>query len=101
MKMRTRLAALLVAVGLFPGSIDNAPAQVLYGSVVVEARDQSGGAVPGAEVTITQRETGWTRSGVTNDVGIATFSTVPPGTFAVKVNIQGFKESLTNGVAVT
>ena len=28
--------------------------QVLYGSIIVDVRDQSGGAVPGAEVTITQ-----------------------------------------------
>jgi hypothetical protein len=28
-------------------------------------------------------------------------TTVPPGTFSVKVNLQGFKESQTSGVAVT
>ena len=35
-------------------------AQVLSGSLVVDVRDQSGAAVPGADVTITQTETNWT-----------------------------------------
>lgn len=76
-------------------------AQVLLGSIVVDVRDQSGGAVPGADVTLTQTETGLTRSGVTNSVGIATFPSVPPGTYTVRVNISGFRESLTTGVAVS
>ncbi len=76
-------------------------AQVLYGSLIVEARDSSGGALPGASVTITQRQTGWTQTTVTNGVGAATFTNVPPGTFEVRTNLQGFKESVTNNVSVT
>jgi Carboxypeptidase regulatory-like domain/TonB dependent receptor-like, beta-barrel len=97
MKTRFGLALLLVLTISLPALY----AQVLYGSLVVEARDESGAALPGAAVTITHTQTGWTRDGVTNGVGIATFATVPPGPFSVKVNLQGFKESLTNGVAVT
>ncbi len=93
----TCLAMLLVLACSMPG----ARAQVLYGSLVVEAHDDSGGVLPGATVTITQTETGWTRSAQTAAAGTATFSTVPPGTFSVKVNLQGFKESLTTAVAVT
>ena len=33
-------------------------AQVLYGSIIVDVRDQTGGAVPGAEATITQHRNG-------------------------------------------
>ena len=88
-------------VALLALSATPARGQVLYGSLLVEARDSGGGALPGAAVTITQDATGWTRTGVTNSVGTATFANVPPGTFTVRVNLQGFKESLTNGVAVT
>ena len=76
-------------------------AQVLYGSLVVDVRDQSGGAVVGAEVTITQAETNWTRSGTTNELGTASFATVPLGTFSVKVVLSGFNESVTTDVRVT
>jgi hypothetical protein len=77
-----------------------AQAQVLYGSVVVDVRDDSGAAVPGADVTLLQQETNWTRSGVSGDTGLATFATVPPGTYKITVALTGFKESVTTGVAV-
>jgi hypothetical protein len=76
-------------------------AQVLSGSLVVDVRDQSGAAVPGAEVTITQTGTNWTRSGTSNETGTATFATVPLGTYSVKVTLSGFNESVTNDVSVT
>src|SRR5687768_1808017 len=78
-----------------------AHAQVRYGSIVVEARDPSGSAVPGADVTITESGTNLSRSGVTNSAGIVTFPTIPPGTYSVRVNLTGFKEFVTTDVAVT
>ncbi len=86
--------SLLLTTGL-------AHAQVLSGSVVVEVRDESGGAIVGAEVTIVQTETNWTRSSTTAENGTASFATVPLGTFQVKVVLSGFNESLTNDVRVT
>ncbi len=41
-------------------------AQVRYGSIVVEVTDQTGGAIPGADATITQTQTGLTRNALTN-----------------------------------
>src|SRR5690349_1892122 len=99
--MQKFVLASLVVLMAYATLAPPARAQVLYGSVVVEARDESGGALPGADVTITQTETGWTRSSATNSAGTATFTTVPPGTFSVKVNLQGFKESMTTGVSVS
>jgi outer membrane receptor protein involved in Fe transport len=84
-------AALLPALG---------HAQVRYGSIVVDARDSSGGAVPGAEVTITEVGTNLTRTAVTNSVGLVTFATVPPGTYSVRVSISGFREYVKTGVVV-
>ena len=78
-----------------------AHAQVRYGSIVVEARDPSGSAVPGADVTITETGTNRSRSGVTNSAGVVTFATIPPGTYSVRVNLTGFKEFVTTDVAVT
>src|SRR5688572_6029460 len=78
-----------------------ANAQVRYGSIVVEVTDQSGGAVPGADVTVTQTGTGLTRNGVSNAVGLATLTTLPPGSYQVKISLSGFKEFVTSGVNVS
>ena len=86
-----------MALAIVPAA---AQAQVLYGSVIVDVRDDSGAAVPGADVTLVQQETNWTRSGVSADNGAATFATVPPGTYKITVTLTGFKESVTNGVNV-
>src|SRR5262245_7981630 len=99
---RIRLFALVLLAALLAfGLPARAAAQVLYGSLVVEVRDQTGSAVPGAEVTITQAETNWTRTGTSNETGTATFSNVPLGTFSVRTALSGFKESVTTDVRVT
>ena len=76
-------------------------AQVRYGSIVVEARDSSGSAVPGADVTITETGTNLIRNAVTNSIGLATFATIPPGRYSVRVNLSGFKEYVTTDVVVS
>lgn len=86
--------SLLLAAGL-------AYAQVLSGTIVVDVRDESGGAIVGAEVVLLQTETSWTRSGTTTDAGTASFASVPLGTFEVKVVLSGFNESVTKDVRVT
>ncbi len=90
-------SSMALAFAIAPAS---ASAQVLYGTVVVDVRDDTGAAVPGADVTLTQSETNWTRQGVSGNAGLATFATVPPGTFTIKVTLSGFKEYVTTGVLV-
>src|SRR5215831_11239244 len=99
--MARPVALFVVAAVLLSLTARYAAAQVLYSSLVVEARDSGGGAVPGASVTITQQETGWTRSDVTGSAGTVTFANVPPGTFTVRVTLQKFKESVTKDVRVS
>jgi hypothetical protein len=98
----TRALAIRLMAGVLAfGLAAPANTQVLNGSLVVEVRDQTGSAVPGAEVTITQTETNWTRNGTTNETGTVNFSTVPLGTFSVRAALPGFKESVTTDVRVT
>ena len=90
-------AVLSVAILSVPHA---AVAQVRYGSIIVEVRDGTGSAVPGADVTITQQGTNLTRTSVTTSSGQVTFATIPPGTYTVRVNLSGFKEFLTTDLVV-
>lgn len=89
---------LLALVGLAPAA---AHAQVLYGSVVGNVEDSSGGALPGATVTLTNKGTGLVQTTVTGATGTYTFTNVQAGTYDVKVSLQGFKESVRADVPVT
>jgi len=94
--MKTTCLAILFVLAC---SIPGARAQVLYGSLVVEAHDESG-VLPGATVTITQTETGWTAARKPRPAAPSPSAPCRPAR-SVKINLQGFKESLTTAVAVT
>src|SRR6516162_7493009 len=70
-------------------AIQPARAQVLFGSVVGSVTDLSGAGVPGAVVKITEMRTNESRSGVTNETGTYTISTVPAGTYQVEIAKSG------------
>jgi hypothetical protein len=78
-----------------------AAAQVLYGSIVGQVADTSGAPAPGATVTITNRDTGLTRTAVTTESGAYSFTNVLAGQYDVKISLQGFKEFVKTGVPVS
>jgi hypothetical protein len=84
-------------------SLSSAPAfaQVLYGSVVGVVKDAQGSTVPGATVTVVNKETNLTRDTVTNAEGAYTLVNVLPGVYDVKVSLQGFREGVRSAVPVT
>jgi outer membrane receptor protein involved in Fe transport len=53
-------------------------------------RDDQGGVLPGATVTVTNENTGLTRSVVTGERGSYRVSELPPGRYTVKVELPGF-----------
>lgn len=89
---------LLVLAGLVPAA---AHAQVLYGSVVGNVEDSSGGALPGATVTLVNKGTGLVQTAVTSSTGTFTFTNVQAGIYDVKVSLEGFKEAVRADVPVT
>ncbi|HXK60492.1 MAG TPA: carboxypeptidase regulatory-like domain-containing protein, partial [Acidobacteriota bacterium] len=97
---RCVVLALVVAV-VFAVSSGAVMAQVLYGSITGNVTDQTGAAVPGAEVTITHNETGRVRSTITNEAGRYDFSTVQTGIWTLKVAMPGFNDFEDRGVKVT
>ncbi|PYT80687.1 MAG: hypothetical protein DMG40_12060 [Acidobacteria bacterium] len=74
--------------------------QVLYGTLVGNVKDPSGGAVAGAKVIVTQEQTHLTRSVTTNQSGGYTIPTLSPGTYDVAISAQGFKTFAQIGVPV-
>ena len=68
-----------------------AHAQVLYGSVIGDVTDSSGGAVPNAKVTLTSSQTGLSREAVTDGAGRYSFVNVLPGKYTLKVAASGFR----------
>jgi len=63
-----------------------------------QVTDASGGVIPGATVTITNRDTGSQRSLKTDDEGRFNFPQLRPGTYSVKVEAAGFDSLQTDNV---
>jgi hypothetical protein len=76
-------------------------AQILYGSVVGTVKDAQGASVPGATVTIVNKETNLTRDAVTNSEGGFAIANVLPGPYDVKISLTGFREGVRTNVPVT
>jgi hypothetical protein len=92
------IAGLALAIGL---SAVPATAQILYGTVVGVVRDSSGAFIPGATVTIVNRENNLTRDTTTNAEGAYSIITVLPGPYDVKVTLAGFRDVARNNVDVS
>ena len=82
-------ARLLVAavLALAPAAV---VAQVADAVIEVVVSDQSEQFVPGATVTITRPETGYTQTLVSDATGLARLPAVPPGNYTVRVELSGF-----------
>ncbi|MBM3740594.1 MAG: hypothetical protein FJW39_33010, partial [Acidobacteria bacterium] len=92
MLIRTLLLLSLAAVP--------ACAQLLYGSLLGNVMDKSGAAVAGAEVTVTNEQTGAARTGSAAD-GHWQFPTLAPGSYTVAIRASGFREHRQTGIVVT
>ncbi|MPZ21700.1 MAG: TonB-dependent receptor plug domain-containing protein [Luteitalea sp.] len=62
--------------------------------------DASGGAIPGATVTLTNESTGVSFTTVTSGTGVYVFEAVGVGTYTVKVELDGFKTFVAPGSVV-
>jgi len=74
-----------------------AAAQTTTGRISGTVTDPQGGVLPGATVTVTQDRTGFTRSSTTDQHGAYVFVSLPVGTYAVAVEMQGFQKSVKTG----
>src|SRR5919197_2361544 len=90
------VVALLVTVAIVPAS-----AQFDSGQISGFVHDAQQGALPGATVTVTNESTGTKRSTVTNASGFYVLPDMPVGSYAVTVELSGFKKFVRTGVRLT
>src|SRR5436189_41167 len=96
--MRNRVALILGAL-LAVGISAAAFGQGFQGGVRGSVKD-SGGVVPGVEVTLTNEATNIKRTTVSNERGEYSFAALEPGTYALKATLQGYKTADRPGLRV-
>jgi hypothetical protein len=79
----------------------SAHAQFDTATVLGIVNDQSGAAVPGATVTLTNNATGIKASAVTSGTGSYQFLNVRVGTYVLEAELQGFAKAVASDVEVT
>jgi Carboxypeptidase regulatory-like domain len=82
------LGVILLAALVVPASAQT-PSGEISGTVV----DSSGSVMPGVRVTLTNTATNALRLTQTNESGLYVFPAVPPGTYSLKVELEGFSSA--------
>ncbi|MSO30027.1 MAG: hypothetical protein EXQ48_03665 [Acidobacteria bacterium] len=77
-----------------------ASAQLSTAELAGTVRDSSGAVLPGVTVTVTQTDTGFTRTVVTDDAGGYLFPNLPTGPYKLDVSLQGFKSYQQTGIVL-
>ena len=75
-------------------------AQENVGTVTGAVRDESGGVVPGAEISITNVGTGISTDTITSDAGIYAFNSVAIGGYRLTATMPGFRTLEQSGLRV-
>src|SRR5688572_21340478 len=86
--MKRDLNSVLVLIALLLALALGAVAQETTGSIQGTVKDENGAVIP--NVTIAVKGTQRTVTGVTNDGGEYTFTSLPPGLYSVEVSATGF-----------
>ena len=94
LRLTCTLSVLLLCFAL--NSFGQAVNATLLGAVT----DASGAVVPNAKITITEVNTGISRSGQTNESGNYTFPDLPPGQYSVTMEATGFKKETRRDIAL-
>src|SRR5215831_10345953 len=83
----------LIAVNLY--------GQATFGTILATVADRSGALMPGVKVTVISEDRGISSSTVTNESGNYSKSQLPPGSYVVEFEAQGFQRVIQRGVTVS
>src|SRR3954464_14527765 len=91
-------AALIVAMS---AAHPLAQSQAINGTIEGTITDQSGAALPGVSVTVTNVDTGDTRVVISNEAGMYRAPLLPLGRYRVSAELQGFKKFEQQGLTIS
>src|ERR1043165_3597037 len=94
LKSASITAAICLGLAVFPLAAQNA-------SLVGTVKDQQGGVIPNATVTLTGTDTGVSQATATDSTGNYEFPAVRPATYRVKVTQKGFQTFSQEGIVLT
>ncbi len=94
------ILALCCALLLMLGASSAVQAQITTAALRGSVTDEQGAAIAGAEVTITNVDTGFTRTVTSAGDGEYNFPDLPLGTFKIRVTHSGFKASEQIGIVL-
>src|SRR3989441_1909984 len=94
------ILSLLAVLALVLCAAFSARAQVITASVRGMVTDAQGAAVAGADVSVTNQDTGYTRSMKSGTDGEYNFPDLPLGTYRVHVTHSGFKAETQTGITL-
>jgi hypothetical protein len=97
----TTSLTVVLALGLAVINPPRVHAQTLYGSVVGTVNDAQGAGIPGATITVRNRDTNLTRDTVSSGDGSYSLVNLLPGDYELKVSLQGFREYVRTSLPVT
>jgi outer membrane receptor protein involved in Fe transport len=100
-KPRTRLTSVLLAVVLILLPLVSAAAQATTGGIRGVVTDVNGAVVPDAPLVARNVATGVEYKTTATNEGIYTIPRIPPGSYVVSVQVQGFKRGEYKDISVT
>ena len=93
-------AALALLVGVLLPAAATAQARLTGADVQGTVRDESGAVLPGVTVTATNAETGLVRTALTGGEGRYVIPALPPGTYRISAELQGFGTATRQGLVL-
>ena len=92
---KTFVCIFVLSVLLAPATRSSAQT---FGQITGKVADTTGGVLIGASVSVTNTQTGLTRTEQVNNAGVYVFPNLLPGMYNIKVELQGFQSKAMNAV---